>query len=184
MLKFCKKKNGSLNYSSNFVRRCGNKVFSSTNALKNKDTLQKDDLESLFYILIYFFNGSLPWYDPEAKNKKYSVDEIICIREKIQPSYLCKNFPKEFSDLFEKIIESNEDSSISYSEIIKVFEKIRDNHKTEEDNIKFKFDWLKYFKIYAENKYNIIDNAQQEKIAELIQNYCLNIKNYMKFIEY
>ena len=76
--------------------------ISSTNALKNKDTLPKDDLESLFYILIYFFNGSLPWYDPETKNKKYSVDEIISIREKIQPSYLCKNFPKEFPDYSKK----------------------------------------------------------------------------------
>lgn len=39
----------------------GTPYFSSNNALQRTGTGFKDDLESLIYILIYFYYGSLPW---------------------------------------------------------------------------------------------------------------------------
>jgi hypothetical protein len=48
--KILDKKRGTLNYSLGLVKCYGNTACSSTNALKKKDTLPNDDLESLFYI--------------------------------------------------------------------------------------------------------------------------------------
>ena len=58
--KLFRKKNGDINYKNGFVKCCGNKAFSSTNALLDKDTMPFDDIKSMFYILIYFINGELP----------------------------------------------------------------------------------------------------------------------------
>ena len=68
------------------------------------------------------------------------------MREEIQPSFLCKDFPKQFSELFQNIIVSKEDDSPNYSEIIKVFENIRDNHENNEG----------IFKRYYKNNYILV----------------------------
>ncbi len=64
------------------------------------------------------------------------------------------------------------------------FEKIPDYKENKEDNIKLKIKWIKFFKIYTENKSNIIEKKRAEIISELIQNYSLYISNYIKYIEY
>ena len=50
-------KSGKLNYTSKFYKCKGNKNFSSTNALLDNDTRPFDDIETIFYLLIYFLNG-------------------------------------------------------------------------------------------------------------------------------
>jgi len=39
----------------------GTPYFASNNALQRVQAGPKDDIESLIYILIYFFYGDLPW---------------------------------------------------------------------------------------------------------------------------
>ena len=67
--KFLKKKNGSINHTSKFYKCRGNRMFSSSNALLDIDTTPYDDIESTFYILIYFLNGSLPWKSKSSEKK-------------------------------------------------------------------------------------------------------------------
>ena len=40
---------------------CGNTIYMSVNAYMEMETCQRDDLESLGYILVEFMKGSLPW---------------------------------------------------------------------------------------------------------------------------
>ena len=47
--------NGKIKYLKKKVKCAGNKIYSSPNALKDKDIGKKDDLINIFYILIYFF---------------------------------------------------------------------------------------------------------------------------------
>ena len=38
---------------------------------------RRDDLEGMIYMLIYFFFGSLPWQNMDAKNKKEKYEKIL-----------------------------------------------------------------------------------------------------------
>ena len=66
-----------------------NKSYSSTNALKDKDVSQIDDIISIFYILIYFYKGNLPWKKKNLRGEKLTVNEIIEIRQNIGLKELC-----------------------------------------------------------------------------------------------
>lgn len=59
---------------------------------------RRDDLESLFYTLIYFSNGFLPWQGIKTKSKTQKNELIL--EKKINTNYneLCKNLPYEFTD--------------------------------------------------------------------------------------
>ena len=74
------KANGEFKYSEGKVKFRGNNCFSSTNALQYHDVDEKDDLISIFYILIYFINGSLPWKIKNSNGESISKKEIIEIR--------------------------------------------------------------------------------------------------------
>ena len=77
---------------------------------------RRDDLESLAYILIYFWKGNLPWVDIKAKNKK---EKYIKIKEKkieITPEILCEGIDEEiklFLDYVRKL-QFNEDPDYNY----------------------------------------------------------------------
>lgn len=98
------KKNGALNFSNGKKGCFGNKSFSSNNALLEKDVLPFDDIESIFYLMIYFLNGSLPWERSKLSEENYNKKNIIEIRKNISPEELCKNFPKKFINLFKETI--------------------------------------------------------------------------------
>ena len=53
------KSNGEIKNSDKIVKFNGTNSFSSTNALQYRDVNDKDDIISIFYILIYFMRGSL-----------------------------------------------------------------------------------------------------------------------------
>ena len=55
----------------------GTHSFSSNKALRDMDTYKKDDIISLFYILIYFFRGDLPWKKRKINGEKLSKEVII-----------------------------------------------------------------------------------------------------------
>jgi hypothetical protein len=38
---------------------------------------RRDDIESLIYVLIYFFLGQLPWQNLDAKDKKEKYEKIL-----------------------------------------------------------------------------------------------------------
>jgi hypothetical protein len=74
------KKNG-LNYFTTKYYKCrGNRIYSSNNSLLDKDTKPYDDIESVFYIFIYFSMSNLPW--KRKKNGQHlEQEEIVEIRK-------------------------------------------------------------------------------------------------------
>ena len=71
------------------VKCQGNKCFSSSNALKDKDVRKKDDIISIFYILIYFFCQTLPWNIKKLNGEHLSKSEILEIRNNISIKQIC-----------------------------------------------------------------------------------------------
>ena len=60
---FCKSyiENGEHNKIKKISQMIGSKNYTSINSHKCYDLSRRDDLESLCYMLIYFYNGFLPW---------------------------------------------------------------------------------------------------------------------------
>ena len=85
--KLLMKKNGSINYTTKIYECRGTRTFASNNALQDIDTKKIDDIESIFYIMIYFFRGGiLPW--GKKYNQGLTKKDIVKIRKSIEPSTL------------------------------------------------------------------------------------------------
>ncbi|CAG2215256.1 TTBK [Mytilus edulis] len=71
--------------------------YASVNAHKNKEMGRHDDLWSLFYMLVEFLSGQLPWR--KIKDK----EQVGIMKDKYDHSSLLKNMPNEFATFLEHI---------------------------------------------------------------------------------
>jgi casein kinase I family protein HRR25 len=58
---------------------------------------RRDDLESLGYLLVYFFKGELPWQGIKGKSKKEKHKRIMEIKNDTSLESLCSDMPSKFS---------------------------------------------------------------------------------------
>ena len=112
---------------------------------------------SIVYIIIYLYEGKLPWKIRNSDGKKLTKREIIEIRKSISLKKLCSNFPINFINLIEYIFQMNE-----YNYILNELEKIKKEEEKKCVNKKEKFCWINLFKNYA-NKSTEIDNSKIKK---------------------
>ncbi|OMJ88903.1 hypothetical protein SteCoe_9002 [Stentor coeruleus] len=68
-----------------------NYVYSSLNSSNKIPYTRRDDLESIIYILIHLYTGSLPWLNTPYESEQ----EIKELKESISLGKLCKNLPIE-----------------------------------------------------------------------------------------
>ena len=174
---------GYTKYSNKMVKCQGNKCFSSSNALKDKDVRKKDDIISIFYILIYFFCQTLPWNIKKLNGEHLSKSEILEIRNNISIKQICKNFPKDFVNLTEFVFDMPESENPNYSFILEQLEKMRNNEKNKLINSKNKFCWIELIKQYSEKSKNI-DEITKKQIKLLFDNYCIKPKEFLEYINY
>ena len=129
-----------LKYTKEIV---GTERYGSINALKGLTQGRKDDLESLCYMLIYFFLGKLPWSGIREENKDAKLEKIL--KEK-------KNFkiekypqiPKDFCTLFKYVQNLKFEEEPKYSLMIKILQKILNERNIFNNNCFF---WIKDNKI-------------------------------------
>jgi len=145
-------KNGK-GISSNEINHMANKAilnkFSSVNLHMGLNPSPKDDLESLGYILIYFFKeGNL-----FEKNSKISTkDDKIKYYEQQKltmiPETMCASLPSEMTSYMNyiKALQTNQlNDKVEYEHLKKLFKNLFNKHcETEE----FQYDWLKKAKTY------------------------------------
>ena len=77
----------------------GTPRYCSINALRGAEQSRRDDIESLFYVIIYFFKGSLPWQNLKIKSRTERFNKINQMKKKIDYKDLCKNLPEEIYNL-------------------------------------------------------------------------------------
>ena len=70
-------------------------IFLSKNVLRGIEQTRKDELESLGYVIIFLYIGSLPWSMLKYKNMLEGVLKTREIRKKISIDILCKGMPQE-----------------------------------------------------------------------------------------
>jgi len=86
--------NGEVKEARRSVGFRGTAAYASINAHDGKDLGRVDDLWSLFYVLVEFVTGSLPW---KGKQK----EEVAIYKRQMTNYYLVANLPTPFSDMLQ-----------------------------------------------------------------------------------
>ena len=136
--------------------------FCSVWSLLNLRQSRRDDLESIFYLLIFFLRGKLPWHEIKGKNLKDLNKKKKLLKISISSYEICKNVALVFQD-----------------DCIQILNYIRTLEFNEEPNYNYIKNIINEMKrkfcLYNNNKFNlqgfIIINDVQHK------NLRMNIKN-------
>ena len=175
--------NGKLYNSVKGFQFVGTLRYSSINSHKGVRLCRKDDLESLMYILIYFYKGKLPWQDVDAKDEKEKQEKVKEQKMKITTAELCEGMPDEFEKMLCYIKNILFDEYPNYNKLFNYFKSILDRIKTDnnEEN-EFNYIWEKLIsedciefestKLNSENK--------KDNINKIFQGYPEEIKKYIR----
>ncbi|KAM9314900.1 LOW QUALITY PROTEIN: tau-tubulin kinase 1 [Pholidichthys leucotaenia] len=108
--------------------------YASVNAHKNKEMGRHDDLWSLFYMLVEFAVGQLPWR--KIKDK----EQVGQIKERYDHRLLLKHMPSEFSIFLDHVLALDYYTKPDYQLLMSVFENsMKERIITENEP----FDWEK-----------------------------------------
>ncbi|XP_051579547.1 tau-tubulin kinase 1-like [Myxocyprinus asiaticus] len=90
--------------------------YASINAHKNKEMGRHDDLWSLFYMLVEFTVGQLPWR--KIKDK----EQVGQIKERYEHRMLLKHMPAEFHIFYDHVLDLEYYTKPDYQLLMSVFE--------------------------------------------------------------
>lgn len=159
------------NNKSSFV---GTPRYASINTHYGIRQSRRDDLESLFYVLIYLAKGSLPWQGVKAKTKEERKDMIKSIKKKISSSELCRDLPGIFVRLIDNIKQLQYDEKPNYDDFRSIL-KIS-NQMNEEDDLNL-WEWEEIINTQSNKE------AIKEDIKELFEGYPFDLNNYLSFLD-
>ena len=130
-------KHAQLSFSKKIV---GTERYGSINALRGLRQSRRDDLESLCYMLIYFFLGKLPWQGIKADNEKEKYKKLLDTKKKFNIDNYKDIIPEEFRIIFKHIKNLKFDENPKYSLYIKLFQSIREKNQCFDET---DFFWVK-----------------------------------------
>ncbi|XP_065343410.1 tau-tubulin kinase homolog Asator isoform X3 [Cloeon dipterum] len=108
--------------------------YASINAHKNKEMGRHDDLWSLFYMLVEFVNGQLPWR--KIKDK----EQVGLMKEKYDHRLLLKHLPSDLRQFLEHIQSLEYAEKPDYAMLIGLFERCMKRRGVKESD---PYDWEK-----------------------------------------
>ncbi|KAI8639681.1 kinase-like domain-containing protein [Parasitella parasitica] len=117
----------------------GTARYASVHTHLGREQSRRDDLESLGYVLVYFYRGSLPWQGLKAKTKKQKYDMISNRKLTTPLDKLCKDMPFEFMTYLDYTRKLTFDGQPDYNFLRDLFRKVSIREGIKLD---LKFDWL------------------------------------------
>ena len=168
----------------------GTPRYCSINALRGAEQSRKDDLESLFYVIIYFFRGDVPWQNLKIKSRNERFKKINEIKKKVNYKILCKNLPEEVYNfgIYVKNLKFEEQPNYTYMQ--KLFYTILSKINQQNDD---KFSWIKINTFQSSNSTfshkNIFKEKPSshkrlyEKISNSLEKKLIKKKNNIIFIQ-
>ena len=116
----------------------GTARYASINTHIGIEQARRDDVESLGYLLVYFFKGSLPWQGLRANTKKAKYDKIMEKKMTTPIEALCEGMPKEFKDYFEYVRSLRFEDKPDYGYLKRLF---KDLFVREGFQYDYNYDW-------------------------------------------
>ena len=126
----------SIKYPKNGERSLtGTPRYASINALRGFEQSQRDDLESVGYVLVYLLKGKLPWQGIKIKNKIQKIKSILVNKIETCSTDLCSGLPKEYEKYIDYCRNLEIDDKPDYSMLKNLFLEILQKEKQEIDYI-------------------------------------------------
>lgn len=100
---------------------------------------RRDDLESLGYVLVYLFKGSLPWQGIRVANKRQKYIKIREKKQTIPLRELCRDMPSQIIEYFRYVRRLDFEDRPDYSYLRSLFRKALERNNYVDDGL---FDWI------------------------------------------
>jgi len=162
----------------------GTLIFASTSALEGLQLYPKDDIENLFYVMVYFKTGTLPWLKLKNENKKDFREKILKMHYSLSTEELFEGFSKEVKFIFKSLSNLKPQDTPEYDICIENFELALHKLKQKENKREIKYIWeLKLQKIYSDLSRFKINREELFQASYLKQGYPLNIELFLKLFK-
>ena len=116
----------------------GTARYSSINSILGYEQSRRDDLESIFYMIIYFIQGSLPWQYIVLDDAKERLSKISEMKLMVSSDVLCKGMPAEIKQCLDHCKSLKFEQDPDYSLIKKLLSDILSVNKFDNDGV---YDW-------------------------------------------
>lgn len=146
----------------------GNLLYMSYEVLKGNEPSKKSELQSFCYLLIYFFNLSLPWSGIKTKNEDDKIKKIIDIHKNLNEKTLCQNLPYQILFIVSQINQLDINDTPNYDLYITVLYDLIRLNKKEKYYFCWERDLIEFYNIKEKNKIDII---KKRKFKELFEGY-------------
>lgn len=123
---------------------------------------RRDDLESLFNVLIYLRRGKLPWTMLRTKDKKLYHSKILEIKKFVRTETMCEGFPEEFKQFLRHIRELSFDEKPDYDYLRSLLKSVLDRIKVGIKDMRYDWEFLKSFSD-LKNSYKEESNLDMQK---------------------
>ena len=139
--KFRSKKTGRHINFKKTGRLTGTIRYSSPNALSGGEQSRKDDLISIGYMLVYFFNSKLPWQLIRDRNELNKIRRIYKMKKETKPEILCRGLPNEMTEYMKYVENLRFEQKPNYEYLRNLFNAILKRNNTNIE--KCLFSWIK-----------------------------------------
>ena len=137
----------------------GTARYASCNAHNGLEQSRRDDMESIAYVILYFFRKKLPWQGLKCKDKNEKHAKIKEIKMSMTPEKLFEGIPKEFADYLTMVKKLGFEDEPAYKSYIQMFNKL---FKAKEFEMDYIYDW-----VTVKNNTNVLKDASLIKSAEI-----------------
>ncbi|CAD8205423.1 unnamed protein product [Paramecium octaurelia] len=116
----------------------GTTRYASIAAHRGHELGRKDDVESMFYVMIYLLKGKLPWQNLQNIGHRDRTSLVGEVKMKTEVAELCKDIPSEFAEILNYLKKLEFKSEPDYKYMKSLILKAASNNQIIMDKV---FEW-------------------------------------------